>query len=255
MRFISNFEWQPILRDLVNIAIAVIVALATFYLLLVVTRRIQQRRHSVTIDAIIRHLSAPVQLLFALIAISATLTSSSIAKQFGVLVSRTLEISYIAVFAWLVISLVEIVSVRVESRLPENILEDVQARRIHTQVHVLRRTIIGIVLFSAFSAALMTFPSIRTIGAGFVASAGLAGLALGMAARPILGNLLAGFKSLSPNRYVLMTQSWSKESSAWCPRSTPLMWWSGYGIFVTWSFLFPTLLKGHFKTGPVIHPN
>jgi hypothetical protein len=40
----------------------------------------------------------------------------------------------------------------------------------------------------------MTFPSIRTIGAGFFASAGLAGLALGMAARPILGNLLAGIQ-------------------------------------------------------------
>jgi small-conductance mechanosensitive channel len=40
----------------------------------------------------------------------------------------------------------------------------------------------------------MTFPSIRNVGAGLFASAGLAGLVLGMAARPTLGNLIAGIQ-------------------------------------------------------------
>lgn len=40
----------------------------------------------------------------------------------------------------------------------------------------------------------MSFPSIRNVGAGLFASAGLAGLVLGMAARPTLGNLIAGIE-------------------------------------------------------------
>lgn len=40
----------------------------------------------------------------------------------------------------------------------------------------------------------MSFPSIRNVGAGLFASADLAGLVLGMAARPTLGNLIAGIQ-------------------------------------------------------------
>jgi hypothetical protein len=48
---------------------------------------------------------------------------------------------------------------------------------------------------SALAAVLMTFPSIPNVGAGLFASAGLAGLVLGMAARPTLGNLIAGIQN------------------------------------------------------------
>jgi hypothetical protein len=41
---------------------------------------------------------------------------------------------------------------------------------------------------------LVTFPSIREIGTSLLASAGLAGLVVGLAARPTLANLLAGLQ-------------------------------------------------------------
>jgi small-conductance mechanosensitive channel len=40
----------------------------------------------------------------------------------------------------------------------------------------------------------MTFPSVRQIGASLLASAGVAGLVAGIAARPVLGNLIAGLQ-------------------------------------------------------------
>jgi small-conductance mechanosensitive channel len=42
--------------------------------------------------------------------------------------------------------------------------------------------------------ALMTFPNVRQIGASLLASAGVAGLVAGIAARPVLGNLIAGLQ-------------------------------------------------------------
>ncbi|MBT9516802.1 MAG: mechanosensitive ion channel [Methyloversatilis discipulorum] len=41
---------------------------------------------------------------------------------------------------------------------------------------------------------LMTFPNVRQIGASLLASAGLAGIIAGLAARPVLGNLIAGLQ-------------------------------------------------------------
>ena len=51
-----------------------------------------------------------------------------------------------------------------------------------------------VVSILAIGVALMTFPTIRQIGASLLASAGLAGLVVGMAMRPTLSNLLAGIQ-------------------------------------------------------------
>jgi small-conductance mechanosensitive channel len=53
--------------------------------------------------------------------------------------------------------------------------------------------VIGISVF-ALSVMLMTFPSIRNVGISLFASAGVAGLAIGMAARPMLSNIIAGIQ-------------------------------------------------------------
>lgn len=52
----------------------------------------------------------------------------------------------------------------------------------------------GIILFIGIALALMSFPAVRTIGTSLLASAGVAGLVVGFAARPALGNLIAGLQ-------------------------------------------------------------
>jgi small-conductance mechanosensitive channel len=56
------------------------------------------------------------------------------------------------------------------------------------------RTVMTLIVLVGLSTVLMTFPSVRTIGASLLASAGVAGLFVGMAARPVLGNLIAGMQ-------------------------------------------------------------
>jgi small-conductance mechanosensitive channel len=75
-----------------------------------------------------------------------------------------------------------------------DVADNLTARRIHTQTRVLTRAInTGLLLFG-LSAALMTFPSVRHLGMSLLASAGVAGLVIGLAARSVLGNLLAGLQ-------------------------------------------------------------
>lgn len=64
-----------------------------------------------------------------------------------------------------------------------------------TVVRVLRRIVartahVFVVLVAA-AMALTTFPAVRHVGASLLASAGLAGIVAGFAARPVLGNLIA----------------------------------------------------------------
>lgn len=77
---------------------------------------------------------------------------------------------------------------------PATQVDDLRDRQIRTQTVVLARSLMGLVLVLGASAALITFPSVRTLGASLLASAGVAGLTVGLAARPVLSNLLAGLQ-------------------------------------------------------------
>ena len=68
------------------------------------------------------------------------------------------------------------------------------ARAIHTQVVVLRK--VAVTTIGVFTAAsmLMVFESVRQFGASILASAGIAGIIVGLAAQRSIATLLAGFQ-------------------------------------------------------------
>jgi small-conductance mechanosensitive channel len=75
---------------------------------------------------------------------------------------------------------------------PMSASDNLAARRIHTQTRVMARILMGAILFVGAALALMSFPAVRNIGTSLLASAGVAGLVIGLAARPTLSNLIAG---------------------------------------------------------------
>ncbi|MFI6578672.1 mechanosensitive ion channel family protein [Nocardiopsis sp. NPDC050513] len=71
---------------------------------------------------------------------------------------------------------------------------DRRARRLQTQVRLLRRVITSIIVVLAISAILFTFDEVRALGAGLLASAGIIGIVAGVAAQSTLANLFAGLQ-------------------------------------------------------------
>jgi small-conductance mechanosensitive channel len=79
-------------------------------------------------------------------------------------------------------------------RHPLDVVNNLQARRIATQVQVLGRVADVVVILLGAAAALMRVPGAEQLGASLLASAGIAGLAFGLAAKPVLSNLVAGLQ-------------------------------------------------------------
>ncbi|HJV53157.1 MAG TPA: mechanosensitive ion channel domain-containing protein, partial [Noviherbaspirillum sp.] len=79
-------------------------------------------------------------------------------------------------------------------RNPADTPDNLQARRVQTQTKVLSRSLMVLIITVGTGAALMTLPLLRQIGTSLLASAGVAGLVVGFAAKPVLGNLLAGMQ-------------------------------------------------------------
>jgi small-conductance mechanosensitive channel len=102
----------------------------------------------------------------------------------------------------IVILLVTLVAIRVvaavadsaAARHPTDVADNLRARSVQTQVRVLARIAMVILGLLGLGSMLMTFPNVRQVGASLLASAGLAGIVAGLAARPVLGNLIAGLQ-------------------------------------------------------------
>ena len=187
-------RWPLALRVVIALIIAIAAAELAHFILYACLRRAQKWRPTFLGRLLIRHTSGPMHPLLILLAVTLGLEQPGMEGWATDLVQRLLEIGYIVAFTWLTIGLLEIGHAFVVARLPEEIRDDVRARRIRTQVYLLRQIMIWLLVFIGFAAILMSFPSIRNVGAGLFASAGVAGLVLGMAARPTLGNLIAGIQ-------------------------------------------------------------
>jgi len=71
---------------------------------------------------------------------------------------------------------------------------DLARRSSVTQAIFLYRAVVIVIIVLTVGIALFIFPYFKSLGVGILGSAGILGIAVGMAARPILENLLAGFQ-------------------------------------------------------------
>lgn len=95
---------------------------------------------------------------------------------------------------WLLITIVRVYVRAVELRYDIGVADNLRARRRRTRVAILGRiAVIGVGILTV-ALMLLSIPSIRSVGITLMASAGLAGLAVGAAAQPALKNLIAGIQ-------------------------------------------------------------
>lgn len=103
-------------------------------------------------------------------------------------------IALIAALTWLSVRSAAAIGEAIIRAHPLDSADNLHARRIHTQARVLARSVMILIVIVGTGGALMTFPNVRQVGASLLASAGVAGLVAGIAARPVLGNLIAGLQ-------------------------------------------------------------
>lgn len=144
--------------------------------------------------AIVRRARRPLGFIFPLVAVLAVLPDANILPQYAQPVEHLATVlTYIAV-GWGVSAMVGLFADLVVARYNVSTSDNLRVREVETRVFLVTRTATVLVWVLAIAAALMTFPPIRTLGATLLASAGIAGIAAGFAARPLFENMVAGLQ-------------------------------------------------------------
>lgn len=152
-----------------------------------VARELARRAH--------RPMLSLAALAAALIAVSATWADS----EWRGPVKHGLLLGAIAAAGWLVAAMLLVLEDVVLARFRYDIEDNLGKRRGRTRVMILRRLSTAFVVLLTIGVGLTTFPTIRTVGMSMLASAGLLGVIVGLAAQPVLGNLIAGLQLVFGN--------------------------------------------------------
>jgi len=110
------------------------------------------------------------------------------------LVTHGVVLAIIAAVGWALIRVFDVAERALLERFPISVSDNLRARRIYTQFTALRRVAVALVGLFTVAAMLMTFDAVRQLGVGLLASAGLAGIIIGMAAQPLVANILASMQ-------------------------------------------------------------
>ena len=189
--FADASQWLQITIQLLAAALlGFILTWGVFKLL----KRYGRRRDLVLLRSINAYLRTPmlwlVPIIFALVAPPVL---GIPAEEVGT-VSLLLEIGMYIAGGALLIEMTDVLSDVVLDRDRIDTADNLEERKIITQFQYIKKVMTVIMIVAVISLILLQFEKVRELGTGILASAGVAGLIIGLAAQRSIANLLAGFQ-------------------------------------------------------------
>ncbi|GGI22753.1 hypothetical protein GCM10008119_04220 [Pedobacter mendelii] len=108
--------------------------------------------------------------------------------------TKTLEIALTVTFALILIRFINVLEDYFYLKYDLNKENNLKERKIRTQLQFVRKFIVSLIILITAAIILLSFESMRKIGAGLLTGVGIGGIIIGFAAQKSLGNLLAGFQ-------------------------------------------------------------
>jgi small-conductance mechanosensitive channel len=193
-RIIIWFDWAPgWLVSLVVLAVALLVAEAVYRAVFrLLTRLVRDR--SLFWRSLVASGGGPVRLAMMIFAISIATGVAPLTPGQSAAIRQALLVCFICLLGWVALSALTIWTSAYLRRFKLDAEDNLLARKHVTQSNILQRVAATLIFVVTLAAALMTFPDVRQYGVSLLASAGAAGLVVGLALQPLLKNLVAGIQ-------------------------------------------------------------
>lgn len=172
-------------------ALAIVAALAIHRIIFRILRRFAKGSDSSTDDLLVRKLTRPSR--YGLIALGLVLAAREI-PLLETVWERLAGFVMPALVGWIALAILHAFIHAMTIRADISVADNQRARRKRTRLAIFSRIGTALIIFVTVGLMLLSIPGVRDIGVTLMASAGLAGLAVGAAAQPALKSLIAGLQ-------------------------------------------------------------
>lgn len=144
--------------------------------------------------ALVARTEGPTRLAFLIAGLSLAASIAPLPPGWAPVIRNILSVGFVALLGWIALTAFHVWMVVHLRRFKLDAADNLLARKHVTQTRMLQRVVNVLIVVITASIALMTFDSVRQYGVSLLASAGAAGLIVGLALQPVLKNLIAGIQ-------------------------------------------------------------
>ena len=145
-------------------------------------------------DLLVPLLGTSLRIVVTVVGVILGLPALGLASRYADIVAKLTSMAFITAVAILLFRGVSICQQVVLTRFDITAADNLRARKVFTQLHVISRVVYVVIGIVAVAAVLMLFQQVRHVGTSLLASAGVVGIVAGFAAQKTLANLFAGFQ-------------------------------------------------------------
>ncbi|MDA8173168.1 MAG: mechanosensitive ion channel [Nitrospiraceae bacterium] len=175
--------------------VAALVAGLFFNVIIIkVAAKLARRKRNPFYESILNNCRGPLRAIFPLLFIGFTIMFLELPVGLHRSLESIISILLVASLAWLFVRSTAIFEDFAIQRMGVKDKDDPRARKIHTEIRIIKHILMFAIIIFAGANILLGFEEFRQIGATLLASAGLIGLVVGIAARSTVGNLIAGIQ-------------------------------------------------------------
>jgi len=190
----SEWTLPPLLVTLVLIACAIVAGLIIHWIGLRLMTGLAARSGTALDDPFVARACRPSRWLTVALALALVRPSLTLGERGHMIWSQAAAIIVPGLIGWLVVAMIRATQDVIELRADISVADNLHARRKRTRTAILGRIAIVVAIFVTLCLMLFSIPSVRAVGVTLMASAGLAALAVGAAAQPLLKNIIAGMQ-------------------------------------------------------------
>ncbi|MBF0252805.1 MAG: mechanosensitive ion channel [Candidatus Omnitrophica bacterium] len=185
---------EYLIGNAIKVAIACVIAAVIYFIAISILKKWDNYSFSEKIKLKTLKMKAPLAFLIPAMSALFLMPLLNLPKNIYSLVIQMVSLWLIASIGSLVMGVVNALCESILYTHDINASDNLEARKIHTQIRVMKGIITAGIFVITAACMLMTFPKIRQIGVSFLASAGLMSVILGFAAQKTLGNFIAGIQ-------------------------------------------------------------
>ncbi|TDH23040.1 mechanosensitive ion channel [Segetibacter sp. 3557_3] len=145
-------------------------------------------------QSVINRLGQPFTIFLPLLILNLVLPLMKLQPGVYYVIDKVIGILLIISFANILLSIVKVAEDYVYHYFDLNKTDNLKERKIRTQLQFVRKLVTGLIVILSICMVLLSFDSLRRVGAGLLTGVGVGGVILGFAAQRSLGNILAGLQ-------------------------------------------------------------
>jgi small-conductance mechanosensitive channel len=145
-------------------------------------------------NLLIQLIGKTLRVVIPVAAVIAGLQLIELSPAYDTVIAKTSSLLIIGAISWMLFQVVDVGEQFVITQYGLTAADNLRARQIYTQVHILKKTLYVIITIFSVASALMLFEQVRGLGTSVLASAGVLGIVIGFAAQRTIANLFAGFQ-------------------------------------------------------------